>query len=344
MQCSRALFGLPVAISLALAPSPASAQARYRVVTDSAWFYQTPAGKRLAVVARTALVSAGAPEGAFVPVTLDGWIFETSLGPSPKPEFQIAVAKPGGENLRATPRGDLIATLIKGFGLNKTGQQGRWVHVTRDGYMRQADLTPLIGIVATRTAAGDSDSTRAAVPVPVHPPDSAAVDASRVAATRRTTVYRTPDGAPAATIAGDTPLRVLSKSGDWSRVELEGWVRSSDLAVAPAGALVGLSAAELRAEPQRYVGQVLNWTLQFIAIEKADDLRPEIPNGATYLLAQGPVPERGFVYVVVPDAKVNGLSTLPPLATIRITARVRAGKSRYLGNPVVDLLTLEVEP
>jgi len=34
---------------------------------------------------------------------------------------------------------------------------------------------------------------------------------------------------------------------------------------------------------------------------------------------------------------------LTPLTVIQVTARVRAGRSRYLGNPVVDLLSLEVE-
>src|SRR2546428_7864032 len=38
-------------------------------------------------------------------------------------------------------------------------------------------------------------------------------------------------------------------------------------------------------------------SLQFIALEQADELRPEIPAGGTYLLARGPLPERGFAYV-----------------------------------------------
>ena len=36
--------------------------------------------------------------------------------------------------------------------------------------------------------------------------------------------------------------------------------------------------------------------------------------------------------------KVNAL---PPLATVQATVRVRVGRSRYIGNPVVDLVTLE---
>ena len=76
----------------------------------------------------------------------------------------------------------------------------------------------------------------------------------------------------------------------------------------------------------------------------ADDLRPDIPDGATYLLARGPFPERGFVYVVVPEAKRAAVHALAPLATVQVTARVRTGRSRFIGNPVVDLVTLEEQP
>jgi hypothetical protein len=165
-----------------------------------------------------------------------------------------------------------------------------------------------------------------------------------VESARRTVLYRAPEGPPTGTLAPSAPLRVLGRSGDWARVELQGWVKSADLQIAPPGVLVGVTAAELRTEPQRYVGQVLRWTVQFIALQQADELRPEIPNGATYVLARGPLPERGFVYIVVPEAKRAQLATLTPLATIQVTARVRVGRSRFLGNPVLDLVTLETLP
>jgi hypothetical protein len=126
-------------------------------------------------------------------------------------------------------------------------------------------------------------------------------------------------------------------------VEIEGWVKTSDLATEGPGVLVGITAAELRADPERYVGQSLRWTLQYIAVQQADELRPEIPAGGTYLLARGPLPERGFVYVVVPDSRKSILASLTPLSVIQLTARVRAGRSHYLGNPVVDLLSLEAQ-
>ena len=107
---------------------------------------------------------------------------------------------------------------------------------------------------------------------------------------------------------------------------------------------MGITAAELRTDPQRYTGQVLRWTLQFISTQQADELRPEIPNGATYILARGPLPERGFVYVVVPEARRAQLETITPLATIQVTARVRTGRTRFLGNPVLDMISLETLP
>jgi hypothetical protein len=69
-----------------------------------------------------------------------------------------------------------------------------------------------------------------------------------------------------------------------------------------------------------------------------------MPKVATYFLARGPLPERGFVYVVVPEAKHAQLAALAPLATIQVTARVRAGRTRFLGNPVLDLISLETLP
>jgi len=124
-------------------------------------------------------------------------------------------------------------------------------------------------------------------------------------------------------------------------VQFEGWVKADEIQTAPAGVLLGVSAAELRTDPQRYAGQVLRWRVEFIALQKADDLRPDIPAGATYVLARGPLPERGFVYIIVPELKLPAVRALAPLATVQITARVRAGRSRYLGNPVVELITLE---
>ncbi|HZH81437.1 MAG TPA: hypothetical protein VFD68_09025 [Gemmatimonadales bacterium] len=374
MQSSRAFRALPVVLWLAT-PPPLASQARYRVTTDGAWFYQEANGKRLARLARGAVLMAGDAQGDWQGLILEGWIFATSVGPTPRAGFDIAVTRAPEENLRSAPAGALIAKLPEGFLLNRVaeGSSGRWVHVTRSGWVERSDVEPVAQVVGSRTAAPDSDSAAvepppsASAPAPlsrpggstgtgtpgrspgVGQPDTSTgatvlVDPARVESARRTVLYRAPEGQPAGTLAPSAPLRVLGKSGEWTRVELEGWVRSADLQIAPPGVLVGVTAAELRGDPQRYAGQVLRWTLQYISTQKADELRPEMPAGATYLLARGPLPERGFVYLVVPDAKRPQLESITPLATVQVTARVRVGRTRFLGNPVLDLISLETLP
>lgn len=346
MQVSQIVPTLLVALSLATPRLAVSQGAgRYRVTVDNAWFYQDIAGHRIARLARGAVLSGGATRNDWIQVRLEGWIFSTSIGPSAKPDFDLVVTRTPHENLRAAPAGPQVAELALGFGLKRAtpDSTGRWVHVTRDGWVQRSALAPMADVVATRTADTTRD-TSTGPGGPTTPPrggDTARVDSTRAQPVRMTTLYRAPDGPEAGTVATDTPLRVLSRNGEWTRVQFEGWVKGGDLQAAPAGVLVGVTAAELRAEPQRYVGQVLRWNLEFIAIQKADEMRPDIPSGASYVLARGPRPERGFVYVVVPENKLPAFRALTPLATMQITARVRNGRSRYLGNPVVDLISLE---
>jgi hypothetical protein len=343
---------LPVVLCLfsplTLKDAGAQGGGHYRVSNDGEWFRLEANGRRLARLARGAIVTAGAgpTSGDWMQVTLDGYIFATSVGPSPRPDFDLVVTRAPDENLRSSPGGALVAKLAEGFGLKRVGQEDRWVRVTRDGWVLRSGLAPIPDVAATRTASPqDSGATQGVLtPGPRPGADSAPIPPlpARAQPARVTTLYRAPDGPEAGSLAAETPLRVLSRTGDWARVQVEGWVKGTDLQAAPPGVLVGVSAAELRAEPQRYAGQVLRWTLQFIAVQKADDLRPDIPPGGTYLLARGPLPERGFVYVIVPDSKAAAVAGLAPLATLQVTARVRTGRSRFLGNPVVELIQLEV--
>jgi hypothetical protein len=351
MQVSQIIPALLALLSLATPPVAACQGGnRYRVNVDNAWFYQDVAGRRIARLSRGAVLTAaggggGATRNDWIQVTLDGWIFASSVGRSARPDFDLLVTRSPNENLRAAPAGPLVAELSQGFGLKRArpDSSGRWVHVMREGWVQRSALAPVADVVATRTAdtTNDVDTAQGRPTAAPRPGDTARVDSTRAQPLRMTTLYRAPDGPEAGTVATDTPLRVLSRNGEWTRVQFEGWVKGGDLQVAPAGVLVGVTAAELRAEPQRYGGQVLRWNLEFIAIQKADDLRPDIPSGSSYVLARGPLPERGFVYVVVPDTKLPAFRALTPLVTMTITARVRNARSRYLGNPVVDLISLE---
>ena len=145
------------------------------------------------------------------------------------------------------------------------------------------------------------------------------------------------------TIQPGTSGRVLGRSGEWVRMQLEGWVREGDLTAASGGALVGVSAAEVRASPERYIGQTVEWRVQLIALQVADQLRPELPAGQPYLLTRGPLPEPGFVYVIVKTGQLARFRALPPLAELSLRVIIRAAHTRYLATPVVELVSI-VEP
>src|SRR2546426_6521992 len=253
MQSSRALRALPVVCSLAPAlpaPSPdttGQAAARYRVATDGEWFYQEVTGKRLARLARGAVVTGGDTKGEWIGVTLDGWVFGTSVGVTPRAGFDLAVTRAPEENLRAAPGGAIVAKLAEGFLLTKLGENGPWVHVERAGWVKRAALEP---VVVANSRAAESDTSHGGSP-PGRRSGAAdtagpAADPNRAQPARRTIVYRAPDGPPAGTLTPSPPPQVLSKSGEWARVQFEGWVKTSDLESAPPGVLVGVSAARLR--------------------------------------------------------------------------------------------------
>src|SRR5438876_1046233 len=113
MQSSRALRALPVVLGL-VAPLSLAAQARFRVTTEGAW------------------------QG----VILEGWIFTTSVGPTPRAGYDLTVTRAPEENLRSAPAGALIGKLPQGFLLTRVaeGASGRWLHVTRAGWVEKTDL------------------------------------------------------------------------------------------------------------------------------------------------------------------------------------------------------------
>src|SRR3990172_6689661 len=112
MQLSRAAVALQALVSFAL---PLCAQTRYSVTLDGAWFHQEPGGRRLARLARGAMVTVLSEQEDWLRVTIDGWIFGASVGPSPRAGFDLAVTRSPDENLRSAPSGALVAKLAEGF-------------------------------------------------------------------------------------------------------------------------------------------------------------------------------------------------------------------------------------
>ena len=158
----------------------------------------------------------------------------------------------------------------------------------------------------------------------------------------RSALLGLPGGDTTATLRADASLDILSRSGEWVRVRAEGWVHEDDLRPVSGDVLVGVSGAEVRARPGDFVGRTLQWRLQFIALQTSDGLRRELPEGRRYMLARGPLPEAGFVYVLLSAAQARDIEALSPLAQLVALVRVRVGRDQYLGNPVVDLMQMSL--
>lgn len=201
---------------------------------------------------------------------------------------------------------------------------------------------PLVGQTPSRAQPDKVSQTAPQASADTSQTDSvpAAPDIERVEATAETPVHTAPEGTPIATLRPGTPARVVGRADGWIRVQVDGWVREADVRPSTGTALTGVTAAEVHADPDRYVGQTVDWRLQLIAVQTADDLRAEMIAGQQYLLTRGPLPEAGFVYVTVTKAQAARMAALPPLEELVLRVTIRAARTRYLETPVVDLVSV----
>jgi hypothetical protein len=358
-QSSPALRRLPACVTALALAFGAPLAGQQRVAPTSV--RKAPAGVILADLPSPATLTVSGNQGRWAEVTLDGWIYGRSIRADRRQGLDVVVSERGGENLRAEPNGAVIARLRYGALLDRIEARGDWVHVRRRGWVPRSALdAPMTARArppaAARTVtppayremaeqkADTQPKKKAAVASPQAPaqapPPSGSGSGDQVELTRGSELRVTPDGAAVGTLAPGAAARVLARSGDWARVATEGWVRDADLRASSSGALAGVSAAEVRANPDRYVGQVLDWRLQLVSIQRADELRPEMPAGQDYLLTRGPLPEPGFVYVTISDADRKRFSSFGPLAELTLRVKIRAARSRYLATPVAELVSI----
>ncbi|MBI1723799.1 MAG: hypothetical protein HYR48_07820 [Gemmatimonadetes bacterium] len=315
-------------------PLAGSARAQQAAVVqrDNETFLSAPGGTRLGRIYTGSAVTTGRVRSGHTETTLEGWVFGRSLQPAARDGHTLAVARSAGENLRQSANGRVLARLVQGCLLDEVERRGEWVHVRRTGWVA-SDAFAGRAITASATRA---DTTAAQTP----PPATEEVDPRRAFARRRLQLYRAPDAAPSGVLEAGVPVRITARAGPWVRVEAQGWVRENEIRLSDSGILTGVSAAELRAEPDEFRGKLLRWTIQFIALQTADELRPDFTPGQKYILARGPAPEYAFVYVVVPPGKLDEISRLEPLARVDIVARVVNGRSAYLANPILELVDI----
>ena len=233
--------------------------------------------------------------------------------------------------------------------LRKLGTQGAWTHVSRAGWIPRETVSPIeSGVISPEDADTPMVQGTVSPAVPSQPVASGAAgkaptDADRLEATRETAVFGAPDAAQFGTVQAGTPTRVLGRSGEWVRVQLEGWMRAGDLQPASGAAISGVTAAEVRSDPARYLGRTVEWRLQLIAVQTADELRTEMPKGQNYLLTRGPLPEPGFVYVMVSAAQAEEFRTATALQEMTLRVTIKAARSKYLTTPIVEYVSRVVE-
>lgn len=321
-----------MAVMLLAGPLAAQEERRLEAPAD---LHRDPAGTPLVSLPAGAAVEAGKADGDWRKVTVEGWIFQPSTSPTKRDGFDLVVTSNEGENLRRVPNGPVVGRAREGTLLERVGEKGKWFRVRRDGWVpRKAVPAKTFERPATQQGRAQPAAT---APAPPAPQPASSIEG--VETIRETGLSRMPDSAPTSTLPAGTPARVVGRSGEWVRVQVEGWVRESDVKPAEAGVLAGITAAEVRASPDRFVGQTLDWRLQVIAVQLADELRPEMPPGQPYLLTRGPLPEPGFVYVTIPPERIAEFRALPPLHEMVMRVTLKAARTRYLATPVAELVS-----
>jgi hypothetical protein len=338
------------ALALATSPlviSPLAGQSR--VVRDAVLLpLPTASSTAIGSAFTGALLAPDRTKDAFTHVILEGWIDIAMLGG--KVDTFPRSVKAEGARLRAAgeANGKVVARLRKGTGLMVEQTSGQWIKVRRAAWVKTALLGPALPsgsrplergeVRAVPASAGSraplamaSDASAGAVAVP---------DGAMLPGPKGAELRTAPDGRALAQVRAGAVLTPLAREKGWVRVRLEGWVPEKDIVPADSSLRSGLSAADLRADPQGTRGTIVRWEIEVMGLQTADPLRRDLSDGEPYLLARGPAGEEALLYVAVPPSLLAEARTLAPLTKLLITARVRTGRSEPTGVPVLDLQTL----
>lgn len=329
-------------VCLALATT-ASAQ-QEDALTAPANLHREPEGAPLVSLPAGATVETGEARGDWKQATVEGWVYTPSTAPTDRDGFDLIVTPDDGENLRSSPNGALLGHAREGTLLERVGSKGKWTKVRREGWVPRKVVAAPATAARPQAQAKDSAPARAVQAKPAASPAARtarpAEEPESMEVARETALSATPDGPQVATVQSGVPARVVAKAAGWVKVQVDGWVKEDAIRASDAGAVQGVTAEEVRSSPDRFVGQTLQWRVQLIAVQTADELRAEMAPGQPYLLTRGPLPEPGFVYVTIPPGRVAEFRALPPLQELTLKVTIRAARTRYLTTPVAELVSV----
>ena len=323
-------------LAAALLPLVAEAQTATTRVEEN--FRMEPNGVVLGSISPGTPLGVVQERGGWVEAELEGWMWIRSLQVSGVADFDLVISQDGGENLRATPSGSVLARLEEGTLLGEVERMPGWIRVRRRGWIwsRSVEVTEAV-------APEQADPATEADPGGGTPGAGAAVVGVLAAGPEGAAVLAAPDGDTLARAVPDADLELLGREGSWARVRIEGWVWSPATGgpVTAVDARVDAGPSEVVESPDRYRGRVVTWDLQFISLERAESIRTDFFEGEPFLLTRFGDGNGPFVYVALPPDRVAELQGLAPLERIAVTGRVRTGASALTGTPIVDMLSWE---
>ena len=334
-----------MAAALATRPGEVSGQGRGTVRSDEN-FRREPNGVVLGRLAAGAPLRVLERTGSWIQVDVEGWVWLNSLQASGS-EFDLVVAVEGGENLRSAPSGAIVGRLEQGTLLEELAREPGWAQVRRRGWIWSASVSEAAATTSASARTASGTGAAPAGPAPSAAPPARRPDGFTTVGAAGAPILTAPDGDTLARVRPSSDLQVIAREGNWARVRLEGWVWMPAGADADAEAPVVSEAPstlvpqDLTGEPEAHVGRVVSWALQFISLERAEEIRTDFRQGEPFLLTRFGGPDGPFVYVAVPSERLTEAQGLVPLERIVVTGRVRTGASSFTGTPIIDLLSLE---
>jgi hypothetical protein len=272
--------------------------------------------------------------GAWAEISFSGWVPTAAVAVTDREGHDRIITQVGGQNLHSAPSGSVAGRLLQGLLLDHVADRDAWTQVSRSGWVRMGSLQPV-------SVTDRSFARPATTPDVERPPAVVSSGRRLMVGEGAIDVYGSPDGDTVAAVRSGTPITVVERGNTWTRVRVEGWVRSDRLVTTDLdSAFVEVSAASLRASPDDYVGVRLRWTVQFVALQRAELERTDFYEGEPFILARAPDPADGFVYMTVPPELLAAVEGLKPLEMIDVLVAVRTGRSALMGVPVLDLLAL----
>ena len=363
MRCNSLV--LLSALLVALPPAVLRAQS---IAGTAASVRTAPDGRLVATMRAGAVVKTGAKKSDWTAVTFEGFLHKSVVSAK---KNTLTVKAPSGAALRASadPSAEIVAVIEDGATLERLSANGEWLKAKRDGWVQTRDLRTGTAKSASspRVASARAPASQrapekvAALPArgaapaatspaqPESPSPSSQAGASPTegplvlgdfAASQPLVLRDAPDGKPAGSADSAARVRIVARDHGWARVELEGWVRESELVPVDSSSVSAVSAADLRSDPDHYRGSTVRWVVQAISVQEADPLRKGLSPQEPYLLARGPGSESSLLYLALPPALVSTAKALQPLSTILVLARVRAGRSEPSGVPILDVLRI----